>query len=232
MPSFYVERDGERAVIIGEDARHLARSLRARVGEEIEVVDPAGLMLTLRLDHVSPDRVEGSVVAERAHHPEPAAKIVIAIAHLPAPALELVLSRCTEAGAFAFHIIQADRSVARGSKPERWHTICREAAMLAGRLAVPVVAGPSSLAEALEQYKAPVMLSRTAPRRLADLAEPRDLTLLVGPEGGWSDKEMARVELKATLGPRNLRADTAALVALATVLSRRDPTPLPTAASK
>ncbi|MEA2629344.1 MAG: rRNA (uracil1498-N3)-methyltransferase [Chloroflexota bacterium] len=208
-------------MIAGDDARHLARSLRARVGEEIEVVDPAGLLLTVRLDRISPERVEGVVVAERPHNPEPAAKIVIAIAHLPAPALELVLSRCTEVGAFGFHIIQADRSIARGAKPDRWRTICREAAMLAGRLVIPAVTGPSTLDEVLEQSTSPVMLSRTASLRLAELGEPRDLTLLVGPEGGWSDSEMARVELKATLGPRNLRADTAALVALATVLSRR-----------
>jgi 16S rRNA (uracil1498-N3)-methyltransferase len=221
MPSFFVERNGARAAIVGDDARHLARSLRARVGEEIEVLDPAGLMLTLRLDRVSPDRVEGVVVAERAHDPEPAARIVIAIAHLPAPALELVLSRCTEAGACGFHIVQADRSVARGSKPERWRTICREAAMLAGRLAVPEVAGPSSLDEVLARSEHPVMLSRTASLRLSELAEPLNFTLLVGPEGGWSERELARVQLQATLGPRNLRADTAALFALATALSRR-----------
>jgi 16S rRNA (uracil1498-N3)-methyltransferase len=221
VPSFFVERNGARAFIVGADARHLARSLRARVGEEIEVMDPAGLMLTVRLDSVSPDRVEGIVVAEREHNPEPAARIVIAIAHLPAPALELVLSRCTEAGAFGFDIIQADRSVARGSKPERWRTICREAAMLAGRLAVPEVGGPSSLEEILDRHENPVMLNRTAPLRLADLAKPQNLTLLIGPEGGWSEREQARVALKASLGPRNLRADTAALVALATVLARR-----------
>jgi 16S rRNA (uracil1498-N3)-methyltransferase len=222
LPSFFVERDGDRAVIVGDDARHLARSLRARVGEEIEVVDPEGLMLTVRLDRVTPERVEGTVVAEREHRPEPAARIVIAIAHLPAPALELVLSRCTEAGAFAFHIVQADRSVGRGSKPERWRTICREAAMLAGRLAVPEVLGPSSLEEVVETGMNPVMLVRSAPRRLADLAELQNLTLLIGPEGGWSEREMALVPSHATLGPRTLRADTAALVALATALSRRD----------
>jgi 16S rRNA (uracil1498-N3)-methyltransferase len=221
LPSFFVERDGARAVIAGDDARHLAQSLRARVGEEIEVVDPAGMMLTVRLDRVSPDRVEGTVVAEREHNPEPTARIVIAIAHLPAPALELVLSRCTEAGAFGFRIIQADRSVARGSKPERWRTICREAAMLAGRLAVPEVAGPSSIEEVLAQSQHPVMLSRIAALRLSDMAEPNDLTLLIGPEGGWSERELALVSHKASLGPRNLRADTAALVALAVVLSRR-----------
>jgi 16S rRNA (uracil1498-N3)-methyltransferase len=216
-----VERDGDRAVIVGDDARHLARSLRARVGEEIEVVDPKGLMLTLRLDRISPERVEGTVVAERAHNPEPLARTVIAIAHLPAPALELVLSRCTEAGAFAFHIVQADRSVARGSKPDRWRTICREAAMLAGRIVVPEVAGPSPLDEVLALNENPVMLSRTAPLRLSEVTQPQNLTLLIGPEGGWSERELALVSQKATLGPRNLRADTAALVALATVLARR-----------
>jgi 16S rRNA (uracil1498-N3)-methyltransferase len=191
------------------------------VGDEIEVVDPAGLMLTLRLERVTSERVQGTVIAERAHNPEPVARIVIAIAHLPAPALELVLSRCTEAGSFAFHIIQADRSVARGSKPERWRTICREAAMLATRLAVPAVLGPSPLDEVIALSENPVLLARSAPTRLADMLEPLNLTLLIGPEGGWSERELALVRVQASLGPRNLRADTAALTALATALARR-----------
>ncbi|OLC14896.1 MAG: hypothetical protein AUH32_04470 [Actinobacteria bacterium 13_1_40CM_66_12] len=221
MPSFFAQREGGRAVIVGGDARHLARSLRARVGEEIEVVDPDGFLLTVRLDQVSAERVEGVIIAEREHRPEPHAHITIAIAQLPAPALELVLSRCTEAGAFAFHVVQADRSVARGAKVERWNTICREAAMLAGRLRVPAVAGPSTVDEVVAAAENPVMLVRGAQADLADLDQPRDLTLLVGPEGGWSDRELALVESKAGLGPRNLRADTAALVGLAVALAVR-----------
>ncbi len=209
-------------MIEGGDARHLARSLRARVGEEIEVIDPSGFMLTVRLDSVSPDRVEGEVVAERPHAPEPAAKVTIAIANMPAPALELVLSRCTEAGAYAFHVFQADRSVARGDKAERWGTICREAAMLAGRLRVPEVGALSSIEDVLKRSDHPVMLVRGAPQPLATLAAPRDLTLLIGPEGGWSDRELAAVAVKAGLGPRNLRADTAALVGLAVALAMRE----------
>ena len=191
------------------------------MGEEIEVVDPAGFMLTLHLDRVSTELVEGVVMAERVHNPEPAARIVIAIAHLPAASLELVLSRCTEAGAFAFHIVQADRSVARGAKPDRWRTICREAAMLAGRLAAPEVWGPSSLEAVNDVSENLVMLARSAPTRLAEVREPQNLTLVVGPEGGWSERERALVPQQATLGPRNLRADTAALVALATALASR-----------
>lgn len=222
MPSFFAERAGGRVTITGADARHLARSLRARAGEEIEVIDPAGAMLTVRIDVVSPDRVEGVVIAERPHNPEPMAKITIAIANLPAPALELVLSRCTEAGAYAFHVFQAERSVARGAKLERWATICREAAMLAGRLRIPEVDALASVDEVLKASDDAVMLVRDAPQSLARLAVSRDLTLLVGPEGGWSDRELAAVPVKAGLGPRNLRADTAALVGLSVALALQE----------
>jgi 16S rRNA (uracil1498-N3)-methyltransferase len=175
----------------------------------------------VRLDLVSVDRVEGVVVAEREHRPEPHAHITVAIANLPAPALELVLSRCTEVGAFAFHVVQADRSIAHGSKTERWSTVCREAAMLAGRLNVPPVAGPTTLDELLAVTRHPVMLVRGAATHLADLGALRDPTLLIGPEGGWSPREEALVATKAGLGPRNLRADTAALVGLAVALAAR-----------
>jgi 16S rRNA (uracil1498-N3)-methyltransferase len=222
LPSFFAERAGGRVTITGGDARHLARSLRARVGEEVEVIDPAGHMLTVRLDAVSPDRVEGVVVAERPHNPEPAAHITIAIANLPAPALELVLSRCTEAGAYAFHVFQAERSVARGAKLERWGTICREAAMLAGRLRIPAVDALLSLDAVLKASDHAVMLARESQQALATLTAPRDLTLLVGPEGGWTERELAAVPVKATVGPRNLRADTAALVGLSVALALRE----------
>jgi 16S rRNA (uracil1498-N3)-methyltransferase len=218
LPFFFAEREGGRAVIKGIDAAHLTRSLRARPGEEIQVVDPEGWLLTIRLESVSTKRVEGAILAEHEHRPEPDRDVVVAISHLPAVALELVLSRCTEVGAAAFHIVQAERSVARGARQERWQTIIREAAMLAGRLRVPVVAGPSLLAEVLRERTNPVMLVRGAPKDLSAMPRSREVTLLIGPEGGWTDSELAAVETHAGLGPRNLRADTAAIVATATAV--------------
>ena len=218
MPAFFARLDGERAVIEGEDARHLARSLRARPGEEIEVVDPAGFMLTVRLDAVSAVQVVGRVVARRPHQPEPRIKVTIAIANLPAPALDLVLSRCTEAGADSFEIMQADRSVGRGFKPERANAICREAAMLAGRLHVPAVSFAQDTGQAIIRATRPVLLEREAAIRLSEMAIT-DMTLFVGPEGGWSERELRLGGDRASLGPRNLRADTAAIVGLAIVLA-------------
>ena len=179
------------------------------------MVDPRGLMLTIRVESVSASRVEGVIAAEREHQPEPARHVIVAISHLPSSSLELVLSRCTEVGASAFHIVQASRSVARGARTERWQTIVREAAMLAGRLRVPEVAGPSPLVEVLQERPNPVMLVRGASMALSAIPRPAEVTLLIGPEGGWTDEELAMVREHAGLGPRNLRAETAAIVATA-----------------
>ena len=80
---------------------------------------------------------------------------------------------------------------------------------------MPTVAGPSPLAEVLHDQPNPVMLARGAPQELSMLPRSGAITLLVGPEGGWTDRELATVETHAGLGPRNLRADTAAIVATA-----------------
>src|SRR5205085_3470386 len=103
-----------------------------------------------------------------------------------------------------------ERSVARGSRPERWATICREAAMLAGRLVVPPVAGPTPFARAWAGAERPWLLDRAG----APIGELEDgATLFVGPEGGWTPAERRVAgDRVLALGPRNLRSDTAALV--------------------
>jgi 16S rRNA (uracil1498-N3)-methyltransferase len=179
-------------------------------------------MLSVRLDVVTVGRVEGEIVAERPHQPEPTANITIAIANLPAAALELVLSRCTEAGAYAFVVFQADRSVARGEKLERWQIICRESAMLAGRLRIPAVGAAASVDAVIAAEQDSVMLVREATKRLATITTPNHLTLLIGPEGGWTERELGLAPQKASLGPRNLRADTAALAGLSVALAARE----------
>ena len=216
MPYFFGEREGERVEIRGRDARHLARSLRVRPGEHIAVVEPEGFLLTVRLTAVDPGLVVGVVEEEEPHRPEPERQVVLAVAMLPAPALDLVLSRCTEAGAAAFVLVAAERSVSRAARPERWASVCREAAMLAGRLRVPEVRGPLPLAQAWTGAVEPWLLHRRGPL-LPAAAGPA--TLFVGPEGGWTPSELELAgDRLAGLGPRNLRADTAALVGLALAL--------------
>jgi 16S rRNA (uracil1498-N3)-methyltransferase len=220
MPYFFAKRSGDRVTISGQDARHLARSLRARSGDVISVIDPDGLLLSVRLEQVSSNWVIGRVEGEQEHYPEAERSITMAVAMLPASSLDLVLSRCTEAGAASFQLIAADRSVARWGRPQRWASICREAAMLAGRLRVPEVRPAADFETIWTEASAPYLLDRSGSpmHGLEDGA-----TLFVGPEGGWSPAELALAGWRTlSLGPRNLRADTAALVGLALALGPLD----------
>lgn len=188
----------------------------------MRVVEPAGKLLMVRLTSVGDSLAEGMVETEQEHRPEPMSQVTMALAVLPAGPLEEALERCTELGAAAFVLIQAERSVARGAKPERWAKICREAAMLAGRLHVPAVSGPLAPEFAWSAAQEPYLLDMSAPGRLADLPQPRDITLFVGPEGGWAPTELdAAGARKVSLGPRNLRAQAAAAAALAVALAGR-----------
>ena len=220
MPHFFAtRRDGDRVIILGPDARHLAGPLRARVGETISVVDPAGFLLSVRLESVSAREVAGAVLASRPHHPEPRLAVTMALALLPASALEYSLSRCTELGARRFLLVEADRSIARGARPERWASICREAAMLAGRPTIPPVEGPVGVRELLASGSV-LLLDATGSRALAEGGLGEEVTLGIGPEGGWSAAETeAAGDRLRTLGSLNLRADTAAVAALATALA-------------
>lgn len=226
MPYIFVSPIGDRVEIAGGDAEHLARSLRVRTGERIEVVDPgdgrAGRLLTVRIESVAADRVTAVIEAAAPHRPEPETPVRVALALLPASALEAALARCTELGAAGFVLVRAERSVARdasGRKAARWAGICREAAMLAGRLQVPRVLGPVALdAVAAAVPGELLLLDRTAERRLAELP-PAARTLAIGPEGGWTPAEVASVERRAGLGARNLRAENAAAAAVAIALA-------------
>ena len=93
--------------------------------------------------------------------------------------------------------------------------------MLAGRFDVPAIVGPVTLAEALAPENA-YLLDRHADQRLADLNGPQDLVLAVGPEGGWSESEVELARGRVLrLGRRNMRAETAAVAAVAVALAAR-----------
>jgi 16S rRNA (uracil1498-N3)-methyltransferase len=226
MPYLFVSPESDRVEIEGRDAQHLARSLRVRPGERIEAVDPGdgvnGRLLTVEVETAGGDRVTGVVVGARPHRPEPRTATYLALAMLPAPALEESLARCTELGAAGFLLVEAERSVARArsaGKAARWAAICREAAMLAGRLRVPEVAGPVPLARLLGRARGElVLLDAGASARLASLPTG-ERTLAIGPEGGWTAAERALVPTRAGLGPRNLRAENAAAAALTVALA-------------
>jgi 16S rRNA (uracil1498-N3)-methyltransferase len=147
--------------------------------------------------------------------------------------MDLVVQKATELGAHAIVPVRAARSVVRleGAQLERrlahWRAIVIGACEQSGRNRLPQVAAPLSVAELVRTHTAPtrILLSPQASLALADLAHPAgEVLLLVGPEGGLSEEEhsdaLAHGFVAARLGPRVLRTETAALVAL-TLLQRQ-----------
>ncbi|HVK02876.1 MAG TPA: RsmE family RNA methyltransferase [Armatimonadaceae bacterium] len=232
------------SVLLPADAAHHARNvLRLRPGEAVLLHDGAGLGVRAELTELTPKAVRAAVTERFAVRTEPRVRVTVAQA-LPKTGekVEQVLQHGTEVGAAGFLLFPAQRSVARldardkaERRVERWRGIVRGAAEQSGRGLLPEVAwlpGADALASRLAAFDAVLVLHEAAsvPLREALAApEARDaasLCVVVGPEGGLAEGEVARfAEAGAaivSLGPRVLRTETAALVALAQILYARD----------
>jgi 16S rRNA (uracil1498-N3)-methyltransferase len=193
--------------LVPDDRHHLERVLRLQVGDEITVSDGRG---GLRRCRFGPDLTPlGEVtVAER---PEPAVTIAFALTKGDRP--EWSVQKLTEAGVDVIVPFTAARSIVRWDPDkatrtvERWRRVAREAAMQSRRVWLPKVRDVATFADVVAGAGA----------ALADMdGEPPSLahpTVLVGPEGGWSDDERARAGTRVRLAPHVLRAETAAVAA-------------------
>jgi len=232
---FFVDELTDTVAITGPDARHISRVLRLGPGAEILVADKAGRTGRAVITAATAAEVRAEVRELLAANHEPPVAVTLAQGLPKGDKLEFIIQKAVELGVTAVLPLACDYCTVRydeakrGSRRERWQKIAAEAAKQCGRGAVPAVAPVASLAGALAgvgQDTAIIMLYEGAggePLRdvLAGCAASSYL-LLVGPEGGFSPAEAelcrARGALVATLGPRILRTETAALVALAIVL--------------
>jgi 16S rRNA (uracil1498-N3)-methyltransferase len=240
LPVFLVERmpDTEHAVLDGPEGRHAATVRRLRTGEELVLSDGRGGLARCRVRTVERDAV-ALTVAERWTQPEPRPRVVLAQALVKGDRGELAVELATEAGVDEVLPWRADRSVAkwddgpRGAKAlARWQSTAREAAKQARRAWCPPVRDPvdtKALAQRAGTAVIALVLHESAERGLVDVALPDDgdLLLVVGPEGGITDAELATLAaagaLPVRLGPTVLRASSAAAVALGALgaLTRR-----------
>jgi len=233
-PVFLVEElpAGSHAVLDGEEARHAATVRRMRPGERLTLSDGAGGSADCVVESVRPGREAALdlVVERRWTDPAPRLRVTVVQALAKGDRGELAVELATEAGADAVLPWRAERSVAkwedgpRGAKAlARWRNTARAAAKQARRTWVPPVAEPVNLAgltAAVSRADATLVLEGSAERRLTDVRLPEDgeLLLVVGPEGGVSDAELAALESAGAvcvrLGPSVLRTSTAGAVAL------------------
>jgi 16S rRNA (uracil1498-N3)-methyltransferase len=221
--------EGGRAWLLGPNANHLFRVLRVKVGQEFDVAAD-GVLRSAKVIFASHDQVEFELGAEVESASLP--KITVYLSIFKFDRMEWALEKLTELGVARVVPMIAQRTEehlakAAARRVERWRKIAREASQQARRVAPPEVADPVALKKAvLEEQGSRIVLAETEDQASlrAVLAEcPLPLALAFGPEGGWSQSELALFNAggwkPASLGHTILRAETAAIAAVAVAMA-------------
>lgn len=220
---------GGVAELGGAEGRHAATVRRIRPGEVVLLGDGRGGRATAEVSSVGGGRLS-AVVTDREQLPAPQPRVVLAQALVKGDRGELAVELATEAGVDAVLPWRASRCVAqwddgpRGARAlQRWRSTAREAAKQARRAWVPEVGDAidtAALAKRVAAAAGALVLHEGADAPLATVPLPADgeLLLVVGPEGGITEAELAELSgagaQSVRLGPEVLRASTAAAVAL------------------
>jgi 16S rRNA (uracil1498-N3)-methyltransferase len=239
---FYVDalpEVGELAVVDGDEGFHAANVRRIRTGEELDLGDGNGAVAHCVVEDAAKGRLTARVL-DRSIVPAAAPAVTVVQALPKSDRSELAIELATEAGADAFIAWAASRCVARwdglakvDKGLRRWGAVARSAARQSRRPYIPPVTGVVSTAELVQQVRddgaTALVLHESATVKLSELpvAQADSLLLVVGPEGGIADDEIAALTAAGAtavrLGPTVLRTSSAAAVALGAlgVLSRR-----------
>lgn len=218
-----------RAVVGGPRAHHLARVVRLKAGETVEVSDGAQAW-TAVAESISPREVAFTTV-ELLPTPAATARLELHLALIKLPRFEWAIEKATELGVSAIVPVAAERSdgglvKAVPKRVERWERIAEEAAQQARRLGPPAIAAPLTFAEALERpaelrFLVDFTGEEPSSGMLAATSGAGAVAVLVGPEGGWTDEELALPGAAGaehiTLGSDVLRSETAAAAALSII---------------
>ena len=227
---------GDTVVLTGREGHHAADVRRLRVGELVDVTDGLGLRLRCRVRSLRRGEAMLQVV-DRLREPAPRPRVSVAQALVKQDAAERALAGMTEVGVdvvipWAAHrsvVTWDDDRVPRGLR--RWQSWADEAAKQSRRAWVPQVEPPvdsAGLVTLVQASSAALLLDIGGDAALPtiDLDGVEDVLLVVGPEGGLTEAELASLSAAGArsvhLGPTVLRAATAGTVATAVVLSRTD----------
>ena len=224
------EVSGNRAVLLGAHAEHLSRVLRARVGQEFDISTDQGVRRG-RITSIHEDRIEFELGEE-----VPAATelpVTLALSVFKFDRIEWAIEKCTELGVKRIVPVIASRTeahlaAAATKRVERWRRIAREAAEQSRRAHSPDIVEPLKLGKILEmESDLRIVLAEfnasTSLKEALQNAAGRSILIAIGPEGGWTDAEhQAFTEtgwIAASLGGTILRAETAAMAAMAVVVA-------------
>jgi 16S rRNA (uracil1498-N3)-methyltransferase len=208
--------------IVGPELRHL-QTLRLAPGALLVVLDDGGTEHEVVLETVTAREAVARILRSARPERESPLELVLAAALVKGSKMDLVVEKATELGVQRIVPVETRRAVARGDHSDRWRRIAVAAAKQSGRTRIPLVDAPQPLAVVVAEPWPGLRLmpwEGEASRRIGDLpAGARAVTVLIGPEGGFATDEVALAEahgfVPLTLGPRILRAETAAITIVA-----------------
>jgi 16S rRNA (uracil1498-N3)-methyltransferase len=226
--------------LAGDLLHHLRDSLRLHPGDSLTLNDGCGTRYRVEVTHVASQAIDSRIIEQQTDQTRKTSPIVLGQALIKGDKMDWVIQKATELGVHTIVPIHSTHSVVK-PRPERldhqrsrWERIARDAAQQSERWTIPTVADPADLAQICRQYASAsvkgMLAERSSGSSLATMPLPQDhqdpIILLVGPEGGWAPDEQRLAAEQGfrplTLGPRILRAETAAIAALSILQSRLD----------
>lgn len=210
-----------------DEAAHLVRVLRLSAGDRIRVFNGRGEEWAAVVEDAGKRRVVARLVDAIAPAPEARVAIALAAAVLKGDKMDDVVRDAVMLGVTAVQPLVTTRTevsraaLERGDRIARWQRVAVASAKQCGRAVVPEVRGVASLEAALAEAPCVMLVEPSAgvaARPLRELPRLDRVTLMTGPEGGWTPQELelaaARGAELLTLGPRTLRADAVPIVVL------------------
>ena len=233
MQKLFIDYTPKNEIILdGEQARHIAKSLRMKKGDMLTVNDSNGNDFGCLIEEITKDSVRLSVCYKQASESEPSCKVRIYQANPKGSKLEDIIQKCTELGVFEITPVLTKRCVSRPDeksakkKTERYNKISLEAAQQSGRGIVPKINNLIPLKQAVNEDNSDVKIvfyeGGGEPLKSLIDENTKSVSIYIGPEGGFEKEEVDLITAggatAATLGKRILRTQTAPVAALSAIM--------------
>ena len=228
LPRLFVRTplsEGARVELDGAQANYLGNVLRLKEGDELLTFDGSSGEWLARIAEAGKKRM-GLAVEQRTREPETIPDVWLAFAPVKRAQTDWLVEKATELGAAKLIPVMTQRTVAERVKLGRLQAIAIEAAEQCGRTRLPEISAPASLKQLIEQIATRKLYfaDEAGGEPAAKALRPGPAAILTGPEGGFTEQERtlirgARKGVAISLGPRILRAETAALAALAAYMA-------------
>src|ERR671912_1754260 len=227
LPRLFVRTalaDGARTELDAAQANYLGNVMRLGEGAEVLLFDGSSGEWLARIAEAGKKRMS-LAVERRTREPEDIPDVWLAFPPVKRAQTDWLVEKATELGAAKLIPVMTQRTIAERVKLERLESIAIEAAEQCGRTRLPEIVQPVLLAQLLKQEGRTLYFADEAGGEpVASAFRPGAATILTGPEGGFTDEERAKIRgvegaLPISLGPRILRAETAALASLAAYMA-------------